>query len=198
MTKIDIPSELKKIPLENNKYYYADRSGNIWSTFNGELKILKQQVNDKGYSTTAIHSKTYKVHRLIAITFIDNPEKKAEVNHIDLNKTNNCVSNLEWCTGQENMDHYYATVKRLGKQLEMELDVEIRVSKASKPIVQLSKEGQFIEWYRSMSEAGRKGYRISGISKCCNKLAKTHRKFKWMHLEDYGRQHLSVRSKDIG
>lgn len=46
-----------------------------------------------------------KIHRLVAVAFIPNPEGKAEINHIDGNKTNNCASNLEWCSRLENMRH---------------------------------------------------------------------------------------------
>ena len=45
------------------------------------------------------------IHRLVADTWIPNPDGKKEVNHIDGNKLNNCVTNLEWVTKQENMDH---------------------------------------------------------------------------------------------
>lgn len=48
---------------------------------------------------------THAVHRLVAQTFIPNPDDKPQINHKDADKANNVVSNLEWCTGAENMDH---------------------------------------------------------------------------------------------
>lgn len=74
-------------------------------------QILAQEENPKGYlrvhlSKTNCKLKHFRVHRIVAETFIDNPYNLPEVNHIDGNKQNNSVSNLEWCTGKENRNHY--------------------------------------------------------------------------------------------
>ncbi len=60
---------------------------------------------------------TYKVHRLVAAAFIPNPECKPQVNHIDSNRLNNIVSNIEWATAQENMDHMACKNRNLIKNV---------------------------------------------------------------------------------
>lgn len=76
-------------------------------------KVQKKSVNSFGYETVGftVDSKTkiYRVHRLVALSFIENPENKPQINHIDGNKTNNNVNNLEWCTSSENQIHSVST-----------------------------------------------------------------------------------------
>lgn len=72
-------------------------------------RILKLHQNETGYMTIDLWKDTikkrYKVHRLVAETFIPNPKMKKCVNHKDGDKGNNCVDNLEWVTHSENMHH---------------------------------------------------------------------------------------------
>lgn len=68
-------------------------------------KILAQFVSHRGYLITRMDKKTLSVHRLVAKAFKDNPNNFSEVNHIDGNKTNNHVDNLEWVSRSENMKH---------------------------------------------------------------------------------------------
>lgn len=74
-------------------------------------KLLSLTNTSTGYKKVELvkngKKKSYKVHRLVAMAFIDNPENKPEVNHIDGNKINNCVDNLEWVTSSENTIHAY-------------------------------------------------------------------------------------------
>ena len=75
-------------------------------------KILKQSDTTTGYKKVELHKdnekrKSFKVHRLVAQAFIPNPENKREVNHIDGNKHNNNVNNLEWVTSSENKIHAF-------------------------------------------------------------------------------------------
>jgi len=85
----------------------------IKNTFKGKCytqylkrRLLSQRIGKRGYYLISCKGPK-KVHRLVAETFIDNPDNKRCVNHIDLNKLNNNVNNLEWVTNQENMRHAF-------------------------------------------------------------------------------------------
>ena len=66
---------------------------------------LKKYISPYGYERVCINGKCWLVHRIVAMVFIPNPDNKPQVNHIDGNKQNNDISNLEWVTPEENMRH---------------------------------------------------------------------------------------------
>ncbi len=87
--------------------YYINRNGDILSKKFGKERILKPGVTFKGYYVVSLtknnKNKTHAVHRLVALTFIPNPDNYPCIDHIDRNKLNNCVDNLRWCNQQINM-----------------------------------------------------------------------------------------------
>lgn len=105
------------------KEYFVQDYGNIYVSNYGNVKnkkgklLLKRQKQKSDYLNPYYYIRVnytkdgkrkiwqQYIHRLVAICFIDNPENKLEVNHIDGNKLNNNVSNLEWVTRKENMIH---------------------------------------------------------------------------------------------
>ena len=73
-------------------------------------KTLKPEIHHKGYLRISAHGvKPRFIHRLVAIHFIPNPDNLPQVNHIDGNKLNNKLNNLEWCTDSDNKKHAYKT-----------------------------------------------------------------------------------------
>jgi hypothetical protein len=76
-------------------------------------KILKIQYGATGYPIIQLGiSNTKIIHRLVAMAFISNKKRRKEVNHIDGNKKNNCVENLEWVTPMQNTIHYWKHINK--------------------------------------------------------------------------------------
>ena len=90
--------------------YYVSSCGKVFGCTGRELK---QETTNRGYKrlSLSINGKheRWSVHRLVALLFIPNPEQKLQVNHIDGNKENNNVTNLEWCSASENCKHAFRT-----------------------------------------------------------------------------------------
>ena len=139
-------------------------------------KILKPYLNHKGYLMVDLGYDINKkrickfVHRLVAEAFIDNPENKEQVNHIDGNKTNNHVSNLEWCTNYENQIH--AIENGLHK-----------FDSLKKDILMLDKNLKPIKIYKSTRDARRDGY--LNAAACATGKVKTCKGYIWKYIQIY-------------
>lgn len=97
--------------------YQVSDLGRVKSFKRDSERILKPLTKTTGYKSVTLSNKQVKhqsinVHRLVADAFIPNPDNKPQVNHIDEDKTNNMVSNLEWVTAKENANHGTAIERR--------------------------------------------------------------------------------------
>lgn len=92
--------------IETLDYYFYESTG---ARRHHKSRILKPAIDRYGYKRVLIAQdgirKSYYVHRLVAMAYIPNPENKPTINHIDGNKINNCVENLEWATQKEQKRH---------------------------------------------------------------------------------------------
>jgi hypothetical protein len=149
----------------------------------GQLKIkeriLKTLVNKGGYVSVKLFKngkgESFRIHRLIAISFIINTENKDCINHIDGIKTNNSLSNLEWVTKSENTKHAF----KLGIQTNNRIGKFGANNNLSKTVYQY-KNGLLICQFGSRLEAERMTNISSRkIGLCCNGKRKTSGGFNW-------------------
>jgi hypothetical protein len=95
---------IENVDMKDKKYHIS----NLGRFKNNSGKIMdKYKVNENGYIRVFIYNKSYALHRLVALAFIENPTNREQVNHIDGNKLNNTVANLEWNTCSENNLHKF-------------------------------------------------------------------------------------------
>ena len=138
-------------------------------------KLLKPG-NSKWYKKVRLSkdkiSKNFSIHRLVALAFLENPENKPQVNHINGIKSDNRIDNLEFATANENMQHASKTwLQKVGRWVENPL---------SKPLLQFSKAGEFIREFWGVSEVGRDLWINQGnISECCHWNRKSAGWFIW-------------------
>lgn len=101
--------EWRPFPKHGYPNYQVSNFGRVYSKF--KRGLMTGTITYKGYHKLHVpymgKTKGYYVHQLVALAFIPNPNNYPQVNHIDCVKTNNHVSNLEWCTNKMNSDHAY-------------------------------------------------------------------------------------------
>ena len=166
-TNMEFSGKFKKVP-------YAER-------------LVKSAVNNRGYLAIKIKDKTTMVHRLVAECFIPNPDNKPCVNHLDGNKLNNSVENLEWCTIAENNAHARENglhIQAIGHKLNYKsLETKKRALSNLKDKSKLTDEE--VRYVRSVHKprdpefsatalSQKYGISVAAMSKVVNRLTYTH------------------------
>lgn len=144
--------------------YQVSNLGRVKSLGNNEErkdKILKPGINH-GYCIVELsknnNKRKFSIHRLVAESFLDNPNKLPQVNHIDQNKQNNRVDNLEYCTSKYN----------------------IRYSKA-RPVGCFNNE-ILIKYYNAIKDTEKDGFNIANVCLCCQGKKPQYKGFQWKYL----------------
>lgn len=148
--------DIKRIVLESNNEeetdYFVSSDGRIF-------KEITPSKNGNGYAMVTIYKNgigyTKSVHRIVAKAFLQKVKGKEYINHINGDKMDNRLENLEWCTPHENTEHYHKTLRN-GKPMYNQ--------KACLQII----DGEVIAEYKSLNEASRRtGVSVSNIYCCC-------------------------------
>ena len=137
--------------------------------------VLKPHVNHRrgGYVYISLSDKSkhhaFKVHRLVAEAFLPNPEGKKYVNHIDFDRANNAVSNLEWVTAKENSEWTVSHERQARPREKAIIATDIKTGKTY--------------WFKSTKEAERKGHTRSAIWRVITGEYKHHHGMIWRCAE---------------
>jgi hypothetical protein len=168
--------------LEDASGIYICDDGRVWS--GKRQRFLSTSLDEKGYEKVSLwvnkKVKTMKIHRLVAKYFIPNPHNYKEVNHKDENKTNNNVSNLEWCDRKYNVNY--------GSRSEKVAQLLIN-NNHNKRVLQYDKNGNFVEEYPSLHEAARQLGKESvhgeqNISMCARGKTETAYGYVWKFADN--------------
>lgn len=149
---------VKKIKHQDLSNYLISKDGRIFNSKNNE----KNTYIKNGYMNFPINNKIYAVHRLVAMTYIKNPNNYPVVNHIDEDKLNNKVENLEWVTQQENCNAHTKPIFHERKVIQKDL------------------EDNVIRIHDSVTKAGESiGLTRHAVNKVCIGKNKTAGGYKW-------------------
>ena len=176
--------------------YAISDCGNVLSIRSGK-NLVKKNTHGYDYVVLSVNGKckTMRIHRLVALAFIPNPDNKPTVNHINEIKTDNRVCNLEWATTKEQNTHG-TRIQRAREHTDYKarkIDYSVVASKhdykklaqiCSKAVHQFDKNGSFIKTYQSLIDASKEtGARDSDISSCLRGKRKTAGGWIWKNAE---------------
>ena len=146
-------------------------------------KTLKEGLSSNGYYSVSLtkngKGKTFNIHKLVATAFIENKNNDKCVNHIDGNKTNNYVANLEWCSYSHNEKEAY----KLKLKKPSNEGKKGALNPSSKKVYQY-KNGLLIKVWDSLTSTGESGeYNHRCVGNCCLGKQKEYKGYKWEYKD---------------
>lgn len=147
---------------------------------------MKPTADKDGYLIVGLYKNgqqtKHKVHRLVALSFIHNPRPDVfnQINHLDENKQNNRVENLEWCDSKYNVN--YGNRNNL---VSIAIHNNEHIKKIRKPILRCDMNGNVIKRYNSSREAANDGFNRGCIMCACKHKIRHHKGFVWIYESEY-------------
>ena len=176
--------------IEGYPEYEVSSLGRVKSYKRGREHILKCIINKDGYYVVSLCQKgtvrQHLVHRLVANAFIPNPKNLSTVNHLDEQKLNNHVENLEWCSIRDNLA-YGTRVQRMREKLIKNGHYAKIAEKKKRPVVQYSFDGKLMQKYDSLTQAGLYLGRQHGnvnIVRCCMGITNSAYGYVWRYYNE--------------
>lgn len=176
--------------IKNFENYIINDSGvneqTVWSTKTN--KWLKPKLISKGYYMVQLckegKAKWFLLHRLVAKAFIDNPENKPYIDHINTITTDNRIENLRWCTRFENQNNELTRqhISEAKKGLSFSEEHKTKLSEAhSKKVYQYTFDGHLIKVWDSTMECEKEGFNQGHVAACCRGVENKHKGYKWSY-----------------
>jgi len=177
--------------IANHPEYEINRNGVVRTKSN--KRVIKQRINNTGYYTVFLSFSNRRkefVHRLLAIAFIPNPQNKPCVNHIDNDRTNNDLSNLEWVTKQENTDWMIKQGRNKRTKEWLQRLHDTQADKFYKAVIATHIETGEVTEFKSVNSVREKGFYPGNVCSCCQKkygvLKNVYRGYAWSYAEQRG------------
>lgn len=148
----------------------------------GKVRYFNPNYNSKGYPRVGLvkggKQKHYSIHRLVAKSFVPNPNNKPHVNHLDEDKRNNRADNLDWVTNKEN-SNYGTKGKRIAASHNKLGTYKKLARMKSMPIIRVSLIGGERKRYKSLQSTTKDGFNPGCVSNVLKGRAKTHKDYIW-------------------
>ena len=167
---------MRKPVVGYEDYYEISDSGEVFRKLKSSGTFVGKKLKPftiKGYKYIKLNIrgkiKLCSIHRMIAEAWIPNPKNLPQVNHLDCNKENNSINNLEWCTPSENTIHAHDN------------NLWGNAKNARKPVIGISLYDEKIIEYESVNAAEKDGFRKGNISKCALGKMNSYKGYKWYH-----------------
>lgn len=166
-------------PIPNHHNYQASNLGRIKN--NITEKLLPYSDNGNGYMRVTLDGKVYYVHRIIAETFLSNPDNKPQIDHINTNRSDNTAVNLRFVSVEENMNNPRTKQNRF----ENKCGFRLKNSTLEKWVCELDMDGNFINLWKSSTDAS-KHYKVvhSAIINCLKGCSSSSCGKKWCYFSE--------------